>query len=99
MSAAAPLINPRGGYYRDIRKAMGLMQNDFGALLNAHSVTVSRWERDLAQPDRHQQALMASFEQAIERDGGLRPDLDAIIGSCGPVYTLYLVLHAAHGVR
>ena len=98
MSAPAPFIQMGGDHYRRIREALGLTQSDFGSLVGAHSVTVSRWENDRVQPDRHQQSLIASFQQAIDRDAPIRPDLDAVMGSCGPVYVLYLVLHAAHGV-
>ena len=98
MSAAAPLLRARPDYYRRIRDALGLTQSDFGSLVGAHAVTVSRWENGKLRPDAHQRALLASFQTAIDRDAPIRPDLDAVIGSCGPVYALYLVLHAAHGV-
>ena len=99
MSAVRELDLTRAGYYRDIRKALHLNQADFGALLNAHSVTVSKWERGRAKPDRYQQAVMASFQTAIDSDAPIRPDLDALIASCGPIYTLYVLLNQAHGVR
>jgi len=98
MSAALPLIEARAGFYRDVRIGLGLSQSDFGALVNAHSVTVSNWERGHRRPDPNQQALIASFQLAIDRDAPIRPDLDAIIASAGPTYALYLILHAAHGV-
>ena len=98
MNAALPLIDVRAGYYRDVRIGLGLSQSDFGSLVDAHSVTVSRWECGHVRPNTHQQALIASFQQALDRDAPIRPDLNAVIASAGPTYALYLVLHQAHGV-
>lgn len=98
MSAAPPLIDSRAGYYRDVRIGLGLTQSDFASLLGCHPVTVSKWETGNIRPNRHQQALIASFQTAIDGDAPIRPDLDAVVASAGPIYALYLVLHAAHGV-
>jgi len=102
MSTASPLVRAdyvkRAGYYRDVRIGLDLTQSDFASLLGCHPVTVSKWETANGRPNRHRQALIAAFQQAIDADAPIRPDLDAVISSCGPVYTLYLVLHAAHGV-
>ena len=99
MSAALKSMQTHAIHYRDIRTALNLTQSDFGSMLNAHAVTVSRWEHGHCKPDRYQQAVMASFQRAIDGDAPIRPDLDAVMHSCGPIYALYLVLHKAHGVQ
>jgi DNA-binding XRE family transcriptional regulator len=99
MSAASPLLDARAVFFRDVRIELDLTQADFGALVGAHPATVSRWESGRVRPNSHQRALIAAFQTAIDRGGAIRPDLDAVIASAGPVYGLYLILHAAHGVR
>ena len=102
MRAALPLpiYAPRteAGYYRDVRIGLNLSQSDFGSLVDANPSTISSWENAHSRPNHFQRALMAAFQTAIDADAPIRPDLDAIIGSCGPVYALYLLLHAARGV-
>lgn len=45
------------------RKALGLNQADFARLLGTHVMTISKWERGVAQPTAYQAALIAHFKQ------------------------------------
>lgn len=51
-----------------IRKSLGLNQAEFGQLLGAHSVTVSRWESGQLQPSPYQLALIDEFERAAKKE-------------------------------
>lgn len=44
-----------------LRTDLGLSQPEFAQLFGAHSMTVSRWERDIATPTPYQLALMQQF--------------------------------------
>jgi putative transcriptional regulator len=45
---------------------MGLSQVQFGQLLNAHFMTVSKWERGLIRPGAYQLALMDQFRKTAD---------------------------------
>jgi transcriptional regulator with XRE-family HTH domain len=49
-----------------LRKALGLSQVEFGQVLGAHFMTVSKWERPdtNAKPTPYQVALMSQFAKA-----------------------------------
>jgi putative transcriptional regulator len=49
-----------------IRKALGLSQVEFGQLFGAHFMTISKWERGLAQPSPYQIALMEQFARTAQ---------------------------------
>jgi len=81
-----------------IRKALGLNQTEFGQLLNAHFVTVSRWESGALEPNAYQNALLTQFEEAIRRErkekfGNLVKN--TLIGA-GVAAAIYLLLKAAN---
>lgn len=41
-----------------IRNRLGLTQVEFAAVLGTHSITVSKWERGVAQPDAWRTGLL-----------------------------------------
>jgi len=49
-----------------LRTDLGLSQPEFAQLFGAHSMTVSRWERDKATPTPYQLALMQQFRQTAD---------------------------------
>lgn len=52
---------------KSLRKRLGLTQTEFGYLLDAHSVTVSRWESGHMEPNAFQVALMHEFKNAADK--------------------------------
>ena len=52
---------------RSIRTRLGLSQKELGRLLDAHPMTVSKWERGVLKPSEHQARLLRAFRGAIER--------------------------------
>jgi len=49
-----------------LRRALGLSQVEFGQLFDAHSMTVSKWERGVLRPSAYQIALMRQFQATAE---------------------------------
>jgi len=49
-----------------LRRALGLSQVEFGQLCDAHSMTVSKWERGVLRPSAYQIALMRQFQATAE---------------------------------
>ena len=45
-----------------LRRSLALSQAEFGQLFDAHSMTVSKWERSLLRPSAYQIALMRQFQ-------------------------------------
>ncbi|MYD94154.1 MAG: hypothetical protein F4Y02_10770 [Chloroflexi bacterium] len=83
---------------RSLRRALRLNQAEFGQLLGAHPVTVSRWEtpRSRYTPSAYQCALMRDFEKAAgaqEMDQTLK---NLLVGA-GIAAAIYFLLNAARG--
>ncbi len=80
---------------RAARLQLGLTQAQFGDLLGAHWVTVSRWERGELAPTRYQLQLLECFALA-----GPVPEtahLAEILAGAGVAAALLLLLKAAKG--
>ncbi len=77
-----------------IRKALKLNQTEFGQLLNAHFVTVSRWEKGVLEPNSYQLAMLQEFAQAIKKERFGKIVKNALIGA-GVAAAIYLLLSAA----
>lgn len=56
-----------GAALKALRRSLGVSQAELASLLGAHAMTVSRWERDAAQPGEHAARLLAAFARAAER--------------------------------
>lgn len=52
-----------------LRKTLGLTQAEFGQLFDAHSMTVSKWERGVLVPSAYQQALLQQFKCTVDAKG------------------------------
>ncbi|MEX0899279.1 MAG: helix-turn-helix domain-containing protein [Gammaproteobacteria bacterium] len=83
-----------GDEIKRIRERLGLTQAQFGSLLNAHFVTVSRWETNQLRPDTFQVAILSELDQAAS-EKQLRENLKAVLIGYGIGAALYLVLRAA----
>ena len=77
-----------------IRKSLGLNQTEFGQLLNAHFVTVSRWEKGTLEPNAYQEAMLNEFEAAIRKEKFGKLVKNALIGA-GVAAAIFLLLKAA----
>ena len=77
-----------------IRKSLGLNQTEFGQLLNAHFVTVSRWEKETLEPNAYQEAMLNEFEVAIRKEQFGKLVKNALIGA-GVATAIFLLLNAA----
>ena len=77
-----------------IRKSLGLNQTEFGQLLNAHFVTVSRWEKETLEPNAYQEAMLNEFEVAIRKEQFGKLVKKALIGA-GVATAIFLLLKAA----
>ena len=77
-----------------IRKSLGLNQTEFGQLLNAHFVTVSRWEKETLEPNAYQEAMLNEFEVAIRKEQFGKLVKNALIGA-GVAAAIFLLLNAA----
>lgn len=49
-----------------LRRSLGLSQVEFGQLFDAHSMTVSKWERGVLRPTAYQIALMRQFRATAD---------------------------------
>lgn len=96
--APPPKLMCDGAYIRDTRIALGLDQEQFGRLLDVGTYLVSKWENDRVRVNPWQRTILEAIGQSLRHVSGIRPDLDAILDSCGPVYVLWLLLNRAFGV-
>lgn len=84
-------ISINGSDIRRIRERLGLTQAQLGTLLNAHFVTVSRWETDQLKPDHYQEAMLREFKKAsAERE--IKNSLKSALIGAGVAAALYLIL-------
>ena len=84
-----------GQAIRQIRNQMGMNQAQFGSLVNAHFVTVSKWENDEASPDSYQLGMLqrfAAIEQEKRKQMGTEAK-DALVVA-GVIAALFLLLSA-----
>ncbi len=66
---------------RSVRNSLGLTQSEFGQLLGAHSMTVSRWELGQLAPSAYQQALMEAFQTASRNRRFNKPIKTLLVGA------------------
>jgi molybdopterin-binding protein len=60
---------------KSLRVRLNLSQKDLGELLGVHVMTVSKWERDVLEPNEHQKRILRALTSAAE--SGLRASPDA----------------------
>lgn len=76
---------------RELRKRLVLTQAEFGQLVGAHGMTVSRWELGLLHPTTYQQALLDAFRAAVEKQQFDQTVKSVLVGA-GIVAALLLLL-------
>lgn len=92
-----PVTTPEG--IVRLRADLGLSQGQLGTTLNAHQVTVARWEAGALRPDEWQIDLLAAFRRA--HASGALPSQDAIRDALqhGAPYALQTILSALPAPR
>lgn len=84
------------GEILQLRKALKLTQAEFGQLFDAHSMTVSKWERGVLVPSAYQQALLQQFKHTVNEKGEQgEPSLKNLLIGSGVVAALRWLLGAA----
>jgi putative transcriptional regulator len=79
-----------------LRKALGLSQVEFGHLLGVHLMTVSKWERGVAQPSPYQVALLREFKKAAAASGEqIKTEIKTRLVGRGVAAALLMLLAAA----
>ena len=83
---------------RSLRRALRLNQAEFGQLLGAHAVTVSRWETPGSGygPSAYQCALMQDFEKTA-RSQEMDQTLKNLLVGAGIAAAIYFLLKGARG--
>jgi putative transcriptional regulator len=76
---------------RSLRKKLRLNQVEFAQLSGVHPITVSKWERDEAQPTPYQAALFSQFKEAA-RDKEVQSTLKNVLIAAGVIIALALLL-------
>lgn len=74
-----------------LREQLDLSQAQFGKLFGVHPMTVSKWERDVLQPNSYQLTLINEFGRAAKAKE-VRETLGAVLIGAGIAAALYLLL-------
>ena len=86
----------RGDLIKKLRTELGLSQVQFGQLLGAHFVTVSKWEHGSARPTPYQVALMDQMTKTVaEKQEQAKEQVQALLLGAGVVAALIFLLTAA----
>lgn len=78
-----------------LRHLLGLSQVEFGQLFDAHSMTVSKWERGVLRPTAYQIALMRQFQITadVKKDQAREQVKNLLVGA-GVVAALVWLLNS-----
>ena len=80
----------------ELRKTLGYTQQQLGAILGVHAMTVSSWENQRSKPPPHHTALMRAFDLAAQRDPNAAEMALTEITAHGFARALYRLLSAAY---
>ena len=58
---------------RHLRRRLGISQRELAELLGTHAMTISKWERGVAEPGERHRRLLRAFSQAAERGARVEP--------------------------
>jgi putative transcriptional regulator len=79
---------------RDLRKRLRLSQAEFGQLVGAHPMTISKWERGVLEPSTYQVALIERFRVATcGRDEAAASTVKRLLASNGAPEAIAWLLH------
>jgi putative transcriptional regulator len=81
----------------ELRIKLGLSQAQLAQILGVHSLTVSKWERNILFPTAHQEELLNSFAKARRAQKTIGDEVAELLLSAGVVVALYKLLQAAFG--
>ena len=79
---------------KQLRKKLGISQDKLGQLLDVHTMTVSKWERDVLEPTPYQVAMMEEFEKAASKPK-VKLELKHVLIAAGVVAAVFLLLKSA----
>lgn len=77
-----------------LRNKLNLTQIQFGQLLGAHPMTVSKWERGELSPSDYQKTLLREF-LAAAKEKEVQETIKAVLIGAGIVAALILLLRYA----
>lgn len=75
-----------------LRAKIGATQTDLGRMLNAHTVTVSKWETDRSVPDRWTRVVLRTIENNLQLDPARAEVAEAFIRDDLPIHALAVLL-------
>lgn len=84
-----------GAEVKSIRESLRLNQAQFAQLLGVHSLTVSKWERDILSVQPHHNALIESFKRAKSATPGVGDEVAKLLVTAGVVVAIFVLLQAA----
>ena len=82
---------------RELRRELEFTQSQLAQFLGVHSLTVSKWERDILAPSPYHTALMKSFRRARKKSPGIGAVVGGLVVGAGIGVALYHLLQAAFG--
>ena len=71
---------------RAVRRRLGLTQGELAALVGAHPMTVSKWERGVLRPPRHQARLLRALSRAAPAGPAARDPVRRLAELLGTAY-------------
>lgn len=80
---------------RAVRVSLSLTQAQFANFLGVHGLTVSKWERGLLRPTPYHEALIGSFQAAVDRKPDIGQLAAGLLVGAGVGIALYELLRAA----
>lgn len=83
-----------GSSIKRLRKQLALTQAELGQLLDAHGVTVSRWENEITPPTPYQSALLSEFQKAA-KSKGIGRSVKNLLAGAGTISAVFLLLETA----
>lgn len=79
---------------RKVRDSMGLTQLELGLLFNVHSLTISKWERGILEPNTRDEAILEIMDGVTAERALL---VKREIASRGALSAMYMVLGTRFG--
>jgi putative transcriptional regulator len=79
---------------RMLRESLGLSQADFARLMGVHPMTVSKWERGVANPTPYQEGFFNQF-QAAAKNKIAQDELKNLLITAGVIAALIFLFQAA----
>jgi DNA-binding XRE family transcriptional regulator len=78
-----------------VREELGLTQAELAQLVGVHTLTISKWEREVLSPTSHQIALLDAFSRAAKKDPHAGPTAVQLLKMKGVAAALHHLLNSA----